>query len=219
MIDQDRQEFSLAFDSAGEIDRAFDRKGEESGFFFQGEQKVPVGRRACIRLEFEGFKTPLYLEGTVAWRRVRAGGPDMPVGVFVNLDARDRLRVDGLIRYLGSGSKAKERRRTQRYPFFASAVYRTAKGKFRSEIRDISKGGAFLRCTGPLLSMGATFPVTLYLEGDSDRGVEVDAQVAWLEMFDDPKGMGVVFRRGRSALKNVARTIKRIEQDLKRLAE
>ena len=98
-------------------------------------------------------------------------------------------------------------------------MYRTAKGKFRSEIRDISKGGAFLRCTGPLLSVGATFPVTLYLEGDSDRGVEVDAQVAWLDMFDDPKGMGVVFKRGRSALKNVARTIKRIEQDLKRLAE
>ena len=131
------------------------------------------------------------------------------------------LGVASAILWVMAGSpfaaKGKDRRSEQRYPLFASATYATSTGEFSSETRNISSGGVYLRCQGPLLSVGARFPVTLHLEGEHSRGVKLNGRVAWLDLFEESKGMGVIFDQGQSGIKQVQRAIKRISRDLKRL--
>ena len=145
----------------------------------------------------------------------------MPKGIFVQLFDRERARLRGIIDFLRanlSGS-SKERREYQRYPLFADAEYATAQGIFSSEIRNISLGGVYLRCMGPLLSMGARFPVTIYLGGSTSKGIVLQARVAWVDMFDEDKGMGVLFDEGQSELRAINRSIKRIKSHLATLAK
>ncbi len=210
--------FSLTFDSVSDFDKAFARQGSDTGYFFRTSKTIAVGQRACIRVLIRSGGNPFFLEGVVAWRRVRPGGPDMPPGVYVNLVDRDRARLDGIVRYLRAGAEGRDRRNHQRYPLFADAAYETADGTHRSEVRNISERGAYLRCMGPLLSVGARFPVTLYLTGERNRGVRMQARVAWIDLFDDTRGMGVSFDSDQTEIKQVSKAIKRIQRDLKNLA-
>ncbi len=215
-----RVTLSLNFQSVKELDQAFERKGENTGHFFPITSGIKVGSRVLIRIHLKGLDFPVYLEGVVAWRRVQNAGPTMRRGSFVQLPDRERARLDGIVKFLDkSSSGSRERRRFQRFPLFADAEYSTAQGVFGSEIRNISKGGVYLRCLGPLLSIGAKFPVTMYLEGNSSKGVVVNSKVAWIDMFDEDQGMGLLFDQDQPELKAVEKSIKRIKKQLTILAK
>ncbi|MBW1870716.1 MAG: PilZ domain-containing protein, partial [Deltaproteobacteria bacterium] len=96
------------------------------------------------------------------------------------------------------------------------ATYDTSKGSFPSEIRNLSKGGAFLRCMGPLLTVGARFPLDLSLDDRGGKRVPLDVKVAWIDYFEDTQGMGVVFVKGQIQLKKVIRLIGNLEKNLKK---
>ena len=149
-MDHER-EFLATFNSIQEFDKAFERKGAETGLFFQSVRQTKVGEIVWIRVSIKGTSEPLYLEGKVVWRRVRAGGKDYPAGTFVGLVERERAHLDAIVRYLKAGEQRKERRHSQRFPVFMPASYATSKGEFRCETRNLSSDGAFLRCGGPLL--------------------------------------------------------------------
>lgn len=217
---RNRVTFSLNFNSVKEFDDAFERKGEKTGHFFAISSSVKVGSKVFIRVHIKGLDSPVFLEGIVAWRRIQNAGPSMRRGIFVQLMDRERARLEGIIKFLGKNSSDyRERRHYQRYPFFADAEYSTAQGTFGSEIRNISKGGVYLRCMGPLLSVGAKFPVTLYLEGKPSKGIVLNSRVAWIDLFDEDKGMGVLFDKDQSELKAIGKSIKRIQKQLVKLAK
>ncbi|MBN2496569.1 MAG: PilZ domain-containing protein [Deltaproteobacteria bacterium] len=206
-------EFMLVFDSADHFDRTFERKGAETGFFFPSRRDVSLGQEVMIRATIQGFEEPVYLRGVVAWRRVQSGGTKMPAGMYVTLSERDRARLDGIVKYLKMGSKSKERRRHSRLPMLVSARYQTAEGAFGAETRNLSEGGAFLRCRkGPLLTVGARFPVVLYLEGEDGKQTELDVRVAWIDLFDASKGMGVEFESGQPELRRITRALRRFQK-------
>ena len=139
----------------------------------------------------------------------------MPAGVFVGLIDRDRARLDAIVKFLKSPQKV-NRRQHLRFPVQIKATYDTSKGSFPSEIRNLSKGGAFLRCMGPLLTVGARFPLDLSLDERGGKSVPLDVRVAWIDYFEDTQGMGVVFVKGQSQLKKVMRLIGNMEKSLKK---
>jgi hypothetical protein len=140
----------------------------------------------------------------------------MPSGVFIALVDRDRARLDSIVRYLRSAQSRNSKRAHPRYPVLIPAKYRTSKGEFPSETRNLSRGGAFLRCKGPLLTVGAKFPVILYLDGEGGKGISLKAKVAWIDYFEDTQGMGVMFDPGQSQLKKVHRLLDRFEKNLRK---
>ncbi len=215
MAGQEALEVALSFGAVDDFEAAIERKGPETGFFFQSVRAAQVGQRMTLKVAIHGIPTPVFLEGHVAWRRVRAASPELPAGMFVVLCDRDRARIDGLLRYLRSGG-ARERRRQPRFPILLEASYMTTKGAFRSETRNLSMGGAFLRCSGPLLTVGAAFPVRLFLDGAEGKPLEIVAHVAWIDPFEDTKGMGIRFAEDQPAMKRVATLVKRFEADLRR---
>ncbi len=217
---KNRVTLPLSFDSVKEFDEGFERKGENTGHFFSITSGVRVGQRVFIRIHIKGLEFPIFLEGVVAWRRVQNAGPSMRRGIFVQLLDRERARLDGIVTFLRKDARGtRDRRRFERLPLFTDAEYATAKGVFKSEVRNISQGGVYLRCLGPLLSIGAKFPVTLYLDGKSSKAVVLQSRVAWIDMFDDNKGMGVLFDKDQPELKAVGRSIRRIKKQLAILAK
>jgi hypothetical protein len=65
------------------------------------------------------------------------------------------------------------------------------------------------------LSVGARFPVVLYTEGIDGKGTPLSVQVAWIDLFEDTKGMGVGFIRSQAGLKQVGQVVKRLEKELR----
>ena len=208
--------FWLTFDTVDEFERVMERKGGDIGIFHKTLRAFAVGDRLSILVTIKGAEGMVSLEGRVLWRRIRSGGPKMPAGVFIALVDRDRARLDSVLRYLRSNKPNKQNRLHPRYPVLLPAKYQTSKGEFNSETRNLSRGGAFLRCKGPLLTVGAKFPVILFLEGESGKGIPLNAKVAWIDYFEDTQGMGVMFDPGQSQLKKVHRLLDKFEKSLRK---
>lgn len=208
--------FWLTFDSVDEFERVLERKGPDTGIFHRTLRAFAVGDRLLILVTIKGIEGIVNLEGRVLWRRIRSGGPKMPAGVFIALVDRDRARLDSIVRYLRSPKPHKQERAHPRYPVLLPAKYQTSKGEFPSETRNLSRGGAFLRCKGPLLTVGAEFPVILFLDGEAGKGTSLNAKVAWIDYFEDTQGMGVVFDPGQSQLKKVHRLLDKFEKNLRK---
>jgi Tfp pilus assembly protein PilZ len=205
--------FSLTFENPQDFDLQVERKGADTGFFFRTSREFSVGTRVVIAIVVKGVGSPVFLEGRVQWRRVRAGGPDLPEGVFVALLERERARLDGILSYLRSMGR-KERRTKTRFPVQLRAFYLTSKGEFQAEVRNISEGGAFLRCEGPLLAIGARFPVTFFAEEKQDSGISIEVEVAWIDLFKETQGMGVLFVRGGSPMRKIRKLIDGYEKNI-----
>lgn len=208
--------FWLTFDTVDDFERAMEHKGSDVGIFHRTLRAFAVGDRLSILVSIRGSEGMISLEGRVLWRRIRSGGPQMPAGVFIALVDRDRARLDSILRYLRSNKPNKQTRAHPRYPVLLPAKYQTSKGEFPSETRNLSRGGAFLRCKGPLLTVGARFPVILFLEGEDGKGTSLNAKVAWIDYFEDTQGMGVMFDPGQSQLKKVHRLLDKFEKSLRK---
>jgi Tfp pilus assembly protein PilZ len=208
--------FWLTFDTVDGFEQALTHDGPDTGIFHKTLRAFAVGDRLSILVTIKGAEGIVSLEGRVLWRRIRSGGPQMPAGVFIALVDRDRARLDSIVRYLKSNKPNKQTRAHPRYPVLLPAKYQTSKGEFPSETRNLSRGGAFLRCKGPLLTVGAKFPVILFLDGEAGKGTSLNAKVAWIDYFEDTQGMGVMFDPGQSQLKKVHRLLDKFEKSLRK---
>jgi Tfp pilus assembly protein PilZ len=208
--------FFLYFDSAEAFDIDFERNRQDTGYFFKTTRSISVGEMVSIIVSVKDSKNQIFLEGQITHRRVRSGGPKLPSGVFVVLTTRARANLDGIVKYLKSGN-AKEARAHTRFPIALRATYGTSEGSFTSETSNISREGAFLRCKGPLFTIGTKFPLVIYEQGENVKGLALDAQVAWIDYFKDTKGMGVTFIKGQAQLKTIRRILGKYEKEMKKI--
>ncbi|MBW2701354.1 MAG: PilZ domain-containing protein [Deltaproteobacteria bacterium] len=207
--------FSVIFPSVEAFRNAFLGKGEDRGVFIRTQRAVTVGHKVQLRLGIEGRPQRIPFLGTVTRRRAKSGGVNLPAGLFVTLSEMDADRLDGIARFFDLSEQIRERREHERLPLLVSARYSTAKGEFDSFTRDLSRGGAFLRCKGPLMEVGARFPLRLYLLGAEGPELKLEAEVAWVDVLQAGKGMGVAFVSRSTALRKLSRTLKRLEKNFK----
>lgn len=204
--------FVRSFDSIELFAAGFERDEGGIGCFFPTDLNSQVGIGAEIQVEVHGIKKPFVLRGQVVWKRCRSANTDLPQGVYVRLTESESARFEGLIQYFRPNTVNEERRRFPRLPTALTAMYETSRGKHEAEVHNLSSQGAFLRCRGPLLPVGAPLPITLFIDG-REKGLTLNAQVAWVEL-EAGKGMGIAFDEGQSGLRQVARAVKRLTNDL-----
>ncbi len=215
MVTRDKaRKIFLPFESVAELDKALERSGAETGFFLEGIKSISIGELLTIVVSVKGAPAQVFLEGRVTWRRARSGGPNLPSGVFIGLLERDRARLGGIFKFLKSPG-TRERRTYQRYPVNFDASYKTSKGAFPSSVRNLSRGGAFMHCMGPLLTVGASFPLELRPRREKTEKIPLNVRVAWIDYFEDTQGMGVVFIKGQPQLKKVQRLVDNFEKKMK----
>lgn len=209
-----RNMFRLQFDSAEALHQAFTSTENEVGIFFHTGRDLPLGERVVIKALVDSLPAPVYLEGMVAWRRLRPRGTTLPRGLFVALDEQDRRRLNETVSFLSQSAKHKGVREHPRYPVFTQAHYRTERGVHPAQTRDISKGGAFLQVRGPLLPVGSKTEITLNLRGHKHENIELLAEVVRFEPFAGNPGLAVRFKPGQHALKRLAGFLDEIQRDL-----
>ena len=71
-----------------------------------------------------------------------------------------------------------------------------------------------MKCLGPLLTVGARFPIELRPRREKTDKIPLNVQVAWIDYFEDTQGMGVVFIKGQPQLKKVQRLVDSFEKGL-----
>jgi hypothetical protein len=183
----------IRFGSLSDFEDAFEREGSILGLFHRSNRPPDAGSRVRILVAIRSFESPFSLEGEVLWRRLKKGPKGAPPGAFIGLLEKECARLDFLLRYLRSAASRHERRKHARYPVFLKAMYLTDTGRYPSKIQNLSRSGAFVQCSGPLLVAGEQFPMTLYFGADTGPGVIMNARVAWTSYLEDMRGMGIEF--------------------------
>ena len=204
--------FKAQFDSANAFQQAFAARGDDVGLFLSTGLDLPLGERVVIKALVAKQPEPVYLDGLVAWRRMRSRGRSLPRGLFVTLSGTARRRFDATVYYLSRNDRSSEGRAHARFPVFSQAEYRTNRGDHPAEIRDISMGGAFLQLQGPLLKVGAHTVVTVNFQNES---IQLQAKVVRFDPTPGSPGLAVSFNPGQSALKRLSRTMKTAQQEMR----
>jgi len=205
----------LPFDSVDDFVKELEDNVTDIGFFIKSKSSMGVGKRVSIIASIMGTKASVFLEGIVLWQRHRAGGPRFPAGIFVGLVDRDKARLDSIVKYLKTEGKI-ENRAHPRYPIAMPSAYYTSQGAFSSQLTNLSIGGAFIKCDGPLFTVGTRSPLQIYIKGERVKGLTVETQVAWLDYFDETKGMGLAFVAKQPQLETIKFLVEKYERELKK---
>ncbi len=207
MTKENFREIGVGFRSGRELESKFQHLEGASGFFFHQQDHVRVGERVMLMVDVKGMDSGVLMEGSVAWRRMVARGKDMPTGFFVGLTRRDAARVGKILAYLKEHPRRTDRQ-CQRYSIIVPASCNMGDRSLDAETRNISLGGAFIRCPGCLPELGDEIVVT-FSPGMRGLGkLRLSAQVAWLDDDYDVKGMGVEFKSGWLARRRIDSLIK-----------
>ncbi|MFC1654715.1 PilZ domain-containing protein [Myxococcota bacterium] len=199
-----------------DFERVLQSNGNGSGLFFHTGHELKVGELVIIKASINNLPNPIFLEGWVAWRRLRPRGSRLPRGLFVALADGEQARLEGFVHFMSRSPEISVIRAYPRLPVFVQAHYLTAKGTHTALTRNVSIGGAFLKCAGPLLPVGSRTSIILNLEEQIDRGLELMSEIVRFEPLLESPAIAVRFEPGQSNLAQLARAIENIQKDLTR---
>lgn len=208
--------FSVQLKSVADLERLLKPNGNGSGLFFHTGHELKVGELVTIKASINNLPNPIFLEGWVAWRRLRPRGSRLPRGVFVTLAEEEKSRLEGFVKYMDRSPEISIVRAYPRFPVFLEAHYLTDKGPYPATTRNLSMGGAFLNCEGPLLPVGARTSIMLNLEEQINRSLELKSEIVRFEPLIESPSIAVRFEPGQANLSRLAQAIRQIQTDLTR---
>jgi Tfp pilus assembly protein PilZ len=209
-----RNIFSVQLKSVADIEQVLRSNGNGSGLFFHTGHELKVGELVTIKASIKNLPNPVFLDGWVAWRRLRSRGTKLPRGLYVSLAEGEQSRLEGFMHFMNRSPEISTARAYPRFPVFIPAEYLTAKGSHKATTRNISMGGAFLKCEGPLLPEGSRTNIILDLSNQKDKGLELKSEIVRFEPQIENQAIAVRFEPGQSNLSQLARAIKTIQKDL-----
>ena len=208
--------FSVRLKSLADFERVLQSNGNGFGLFFHTGHELTVGEPVIIKASIINHPTPIFLDGWVAWRRLRPRGSSLPRGLFVALADGEQARLEGFINFMKLNPQISIVRAYPRLPVFLPAHYLTNQGPYPATTRNLSMGGAFLKCSGPLLSKGARTDIMLNLQGHKPGNINLKSEVVRFIPLPGNQAIAVRFTPGQSSLSKLERAIKMIQIDLSR---
>lgn len=208
--------FSVRLKSLTDFERVLQSNGNGAGLFFHTGHELTVGQPVIIKASIVNNPTPIFLDGWVAWRRLRPRGSSLPRGLFVALSDGEQSRLEGFINFMKQNTQISIVRAYPRLPVFIPAHYLTNQGSHPALTRNLSMGGAFLKCFGPLLSVGARTDVMLSLKGQKPEHINLKSEVVRFVPLPGNQAIAVRFTPGQSGLSRLERAIKVFQIDISR---
>ncbi|MBW1810581.1 MAG: PilZ domain-containing protein [Deltaproteobacteria bacterium] len=205
----------LPFNSVDDFVKELEENEAEKGFFVKSISTLVVGQQVSIVASIKGTKNPVFLEGMVLEQPLRLAGQMSPSDVFIGLVEHDRTRLDSIFKYLKTESKI-EHRAHPRYPISMPSAYYASMGAFSSQVKNLSVGGAFIKCDGPLFSIGTHSSLQIFVEGDRVKGLTLKTKVAWIDNSEDAKGMGLAFIAKQPQLETIKFLVEKYERELRK---
>lgn len=174
-------------------------------------ERVARGEAVRVEISFGAMADEIVLRGQVESLRERA--PRAPL-VGIRIDWAHAARVRYVLEVLTQGREASARN-SRRVPSEISAGWKGRLGYQRSTLKDISKGGAFVRALTPPLP-GSEIQLRLddSMVQARDEPLELAALVAWSGRSQGARGFGVKFRvPGRALASRIAALVRWQERE------
>ena len=164
-----RQEFLAGYDASF----------THGGVFCPTRGKAVKGAPATVTVNLGRRQPPLVLAGRVAWRRPGRHLQKIRAGICVEFLPSEKPKIEYLLDLAKAGDTVRSRRRHERLPVDVPVNWHLPGGASpaRGVLRDIGRGGAFVRSSSPAPSDSE---VVLELSPPGAQvAMEFTARVAW----------------------------------------
>jgi Tfp pilus assembly protein PilZ len=178
-----RQEFLAGYDSSF----------PNGGVFCPTRGKAVKGAPATVTINLGRRQPPLVLAGRVAWRRPGRHLQKIRAGICVEFLPSEKPKIDYLVDLAKAGDTVRSRRRHERLPVDVPVNWHLPGAlPARGMLRDIGRGGAFIRSNAPAPSDSE---VVLELSPPGAQvAMEFTARVAWTAAQGPEAGFGIEWR-------------------------
>jgi type IV pilus assembly protein PilZ len=184
----------LALRSRQEFLAGYDATLPHGGVFCPTRRKANKGAPATVKVNLGRRQPPLVIAGRVVWRRPGRHLQKIRAGICVEFLPTEKAKIDYLLDLAKAGEAVRSRRRHERLPVEIPVNWHLpgSGAPARGILRDIGRGGAFVRSNSPVPSDAE---VVLEL---SPPGAQVamafTARVAWTAAQGGEPGFGVEWR-------------------------
>jgi Tfp pilus assembly protein PilZ len=172
----------------------YDPTFASGGVFCPTRGKATKGAPAVVTVNLGRRQPPLVLVGRVAWRRPGRHLQKIRAGICIEFLPSEKPKIDYLMDLAKAGDTVRSRRRHERLPVDVPVNWHTpgAAAPARGVLRDIGRGGAFVRSSSPAPS-DAEVVLELSPPG-AQVAMEFTARVAWTAAVGSEAGFGVEWR-------------------------
>lgn len=183
----------LELRSRQEFLAGYDATFAHGGVFCPTRGKAIKGAPATVTINLGRRQPPLVLAGRVAWRRPGRHLQKIRAGICIEFLASEQPKIDYLLDLAKAGDTVRSRRRHERLPVDVPVNWHLpGVAPARGMLRDIGRGGAFIRSSAPAPSDSE---VVLELSPPGAQvAMEFTARVAWTAAQGPEAGFGIEWR-------------------------
>jgi Tfp pilus assembly protein PilZ len=203
----------LSLRSRQEFLSGFDATIGNGAVFCPTRRKAQKGAPATVKINLGRRQPPLVLAGRVVWHRPGRHLQKIRAGICVEFLAGEKAKIDYLLDLAKAGDTVRSRRRHERLPVEVPVNWHTpgAAAPARGILRDIGRGGAFVRSASPALN-DAEVVLELSPPG-AQVAMEFTARVAWTANPGGEPGFGIEWRaRDAGGGKRIRELVRRLTE-------
>ncbi len=162
--------------------------------FYPTRKKLVPGTDVTVSVRLGRRQPPLVLYGKVAWRRSGKHLEKVRAGLGIEFLADEQPKIEYLTDLVQAGGSVKSRRRHERVPVDLPISWRPlgASEGGRGRLRDVGRGGAFVRTDHP--APGDEQVVIEIAPPGAEIPMAFAARVAWSGRQGEAVGFGVEWR-------------------------
>jgi Tfp pilus assembly protein PilZ len=196
---------------AGFLDRYLADLGE-GGIFFPTRRPLAIGESVVVAIRLGRRRSPMLVRGQVAWRRPGKHSTKVKAGIGIAFLSSEAQTRDYLLAVARGDSAEMLGRRHHRLPVELPVLWQVP-GALQDNIgvlRDIGRGGAFVRTALPLPAVGDV--VLKVSPPGAEIAMPLSARVAWKGDFEGQHGFGVEWKaRDAGGTRRIKELVRRIE--------
>ena len=184
----------------------------EGGLFFPTRRPLAIGEHVVVAVRLGRRRSPTLIRGQVAWRRPGKHSTKVKAGIGIQFLASDTQARDYLLAVARGDSAELVARRHQRLPVELPVLWQVP-GALQDNtgvLRDIGRGGAFVRTEDPIPSERDI--VLKVSPPGAEVAMPLSARVAWRGHPNGEHGFGVEWKaRDAGGTRRIKELVRRIE--------
>jgi len=183
------------------------------GVFFPTRRPLAIGESVAVSIRLGRRRSPTLIRGRVAWRRPGKHSTKTKAGIGIEFLPTEAQSRDYLLAVARGDSAEMVARRHQRLPVELPILW-AVPGALRDNagiLRDIGRGGAFVKTDQPLLPTEGDVVLKVSPPG-AEVAMPLSARVAWKGHPGGEHGFGVEWKaRDAGGTRRIKELVRRIE--------
>lgn len=192
----------LNYESPEKLDACLENR-DRLILFYPACGKMHAGQIVDIEVFVENCNVLIPMKAMVVARRTKSRGATSLKGVYLEIIKQDAERYQRLCQLATGEWRPSKRRSYPRLRIEIPAYYLHSEHRYRGKTFDICAHGIFIRTNQPLPPVGQRFQLWLH-DNRFWLPISLDAEVRWLDLVEDRRGMGIKCIAPKRALKRLS---------------